>query len=395
MLNAMDERTISLVRTTFKSVSAQDDGPEKLARSCYAILFRNYPQIRDVFPVAMDSQRDRMMRALAYMVDRLEDLDQLLPFLAQLGRDHRKYGVGKADYRAVCDALTRALQTFAGNEVWTDDVGKAWSDVLSLIAETMTAAADAESRRLPPVWGATVVAHRLPLRDLAIVRLRLNQPMWYEPGQYVSVQVPARPRMWRYLSPAVPPNDHGEIEFHVRGVPAGWVSSAIVHHTGVGDRWLLSAPLGHLGSPARPGRDVLMVACGAGIAPMRAQLLAMAHRRDNDNANVHLFVGGRHPCDLYDLDMLWQLSLANPWLTVTPVSERDENPWWFDAGSSAPSAALRHRRTGPIGDLVAEHGPWTDHDVQIAGPPSMVQTTKFRLLKAGVPGENIQHDPIS
>ena len=64
---------------------------------------------------------------------------------------------------------------------------------------------------------------------------------------------------------------------------------------------------------------------------------------------------------------------ARPAIKLTQLAKRFESAVWV---------------------ALAEHGPWTDRDVQIAGPPSMVQTTKFRLLKAGVPGENIQHDPI-
>jgi len=388
----VDERIISLVRTTFKAVAAQDDGPEKLTRSFYAVLFSDYPGTRDFFPAAMDSQRDRLVAALAYVVDELEDLDRLLPYLARLGRDHRKYGVEGRHYTAVEDSLIRALRNFAGTEMWTDEVDQAWLVAVDVIAGTMIAGADAEALRTPAVWGGTVVQHRLLLRNLAVVRLRLNEPMWYEPGQYVSVQIPARPRMWRYLSPAAPANEHGEIEFHVRAVSSGWVSPSIVGYTKVGDQWHIGAPMGDLSRLPLPGKDVVMIGCGTGIAPMRAQVLAMSHRRSNPK--VHLFLCGYRPCDLYDVEVLWRLSLTNPWLTVTPVAESDTNPWWH-FGDEAPAPEGMHRRAlGQIGSVVVEHGNWSDRNVQIAGSPSMVQKTKFRLIASGVPKENIHHDPI-
>jgi hypothetical protein len=92
--------------------------------------------------------------------------------------------------------------------------------------------------------------------------------------------------------------------------------------------------------------------------------------------------------------MLCQLERANPWLTLTPVTEQDENPWWHPEDGPGESEAPRDRVIGPIGQAVVDRGPWADHSVQIAGPPSMVRTTMFRLMKSGVPKTNIRHDPI-
>ncbi|WP_433600047.1 FAD-binding oxidoreductase [Nocardia sp. CA-135953] len=388
----MDSRTVALIRTTFKAVAAEEGGPAKLASSFYAILFTDYPAVRDFFPAAMDSQRDRLVKAISYALDRLEEPNKLLPFLAQLGRDHRKYGVQAAHYTAVATSLKSAMRIFAGTEMWTDEVDRAWDEGLKIIGDTMIGAAEQESA--PPVWSGTVVECREVLRNLAVVRLQLNQPMQYAAGQYISVQIPARPRMWRYLSPAVPANANGEIEFHIRGVLGGWVSPAIVGHTNIGDQWLLGSPLGGLGVPRNVKRKMLMVGCGTGIAPLRAQLMAMAQRRVNPR--VHLFVGGHHPCDLYDLEILSQLATANKWLTVTPVTESDENPWWYlDSGEPTHTwPGLEARMTGQIGKVVASYGSWSDRDVQIVGSPSMVQTTKFRLMAAGTQTKDIRHDPL-
>ncbi|MFC4374132.1 globin domain-containing protein [Nocardia halotolerans] len=388
----MDSRTVALIRTTFKAVAAEDGGSERLSSSFYSILFTDYPAIRDFFPAAMDAQRDRLVHAISYALERLEEPDQLLPFLAQLGRDHRKYGVQPAHYVAVANSLKSAMRQFSGTEMWTDEVDSAWDEALELISNAMISAADKETT--PAAWAATVVERREVLRNLAVIRVQLEQPMEYAAGQYISVQVPARPRMWRYLSPANPANTNGEIEFHVRSVLGGWVSPAMVSHTAVGDQWMLGSPLGGLGVPRNTKRKMLMIGCGTGVAPLRAQIMAMAQRRVNPN--VHLFVGGHHPCDLYDLQVLSQLAVVNKWLTVTPVTESDENPWWYaDSGEPRPELpGLEPRMTGQIGKVVASYGPWSDRDVQIVGSPSMVQTTKFRLMAAGTQAKSIRHDPL-
>ncbi|GAA4485481.1 FAD-binding oxidoreductase [Rhodococcus olei] len=386
----MDATKISLVRTTFKAVAAVDDGPERLARSFYAILFSHYPATREFFPAAMDVQRDRLLKAIGYVVENLEDAERILPFLAQLGRDHRKYGITDEHYIAVGNALITALEDFAGNELWTDEVDLAWREAIALIASVMMEAANAESG--PPTRVGRVVEHKQILRDVAVVRLQLDRPMQYGAGQYVSVSVPGRPRMWRYLSPSIPSNGEGQIEFHVRRVAGGWVSPAMVGQTRLGDEWLISSPLGALGVDRSRNRDQLMIASGTGIAPLRAQVMEMAMR--GNNPRVHLFVGGVYPCDLYDLETLWQLARTNPWLTVIPVSEEDTNPWWHLDPTPVAPPGMHERLTGKLGAVVAAFGAWEDRDIQIVGSPSMVQATKYRLQAKGTPVENIRHDPL-
>lgn len=366
-------------------MAAQEGGAEKLSTAFYAILFTDYPDARDFFPAAMATQRDRLVRAIGYAIDQLEEPETLMPFLAQLGRDHRKYGVEDVHYTAVANSLIKALRNFPGNEMWTDEAAAAWDEVLGVMGSAMMSAANAETT--PAAWGATVLERREELRDVAIVRLQLDEPMEYAAGQYVSVQVPSRPRMWRYLSPAIPANKQGEIEFHVRGVTGGWVSPSIVGHTAVGERWAIGSPLGSLGIPTS-GKDMLMIGSGTGIAPMRAQVMEMVQR--SDNPDVHVFIAGHRPCDLYDLATLWHLSVIHPWLTITAVSEHDDNPWWYEPGMPLPG--LENRLTGQIGKIVADSMAWAGRDVQIAGSPSMVQTTKFRLMSAGA--TNIRHDPL-
>lgn len=383
----MDDRTISLVRTTFKAVAAIDGGPAKLTRSFYAILFARNPAVRDLFPASMDSQRDKLVTAIAYAVEQLENLDRLLPFLAQLGRDHRKYEIGEAHYAAVGDALISALEQFAGNEIWTDEVDAAWREAIAVIAGTMMGGAAADDG--PPVWQGTVVDNLRVLDDVSIVRIQLDEPMSYTAGQYVSVSIPSRPRMWRYLSPSIPSTPTGEIEFHIRRVSGGWVSPAMVGTTAPGDRWSIGAPIGGMTQHTARGRDRLLIASGTGIAPLRAQLMEMASRTENPRTEV--FYGGRYPCDLYDMATLQQLAAANPWLSVTGVVEEADDPWWFD-GSDA------HLVGGPpivgqIGKIVAERGEWNGRDIQIVGSPAMINTTKYRLQGVGVDLATVGHDP--
>jgi NAD(P)H-flavin reductase len=203
----------------------------------------------------------------------------------------------------------------------------------------------------------------------------------YRAGQYVSVEIPQRPRLWRYLSPATSPRVDGTLEFHVRAVSGGWVSRAIVAHSRVGDTWRIGPPMGRIRLPRGRDRNALMVAGGTGAAPIRALLEDLA-ARGSEQPHTQVFVGGRTWDDLYDFTALRRLSYTSPWLDVIPVVERDD---------SGASGAER----GTLADVVSGYGAWADHEVVVCGSPAMIRATVSRMLVAGTPLDRIMYDPFT
>lgn len=125
--------------------------------------------------------------------------------------------------------------------------------------------------------------------------------------------------MWRSLSPAHHPRDDGVLEFHVRSVPAGWVSHAIVAHSRVGEVWRIGPPMGQLTLAPSSVRDILMVVGGTGLSPALAILEELVHT--GSDRKVGPFYGGRTFSDLYALEQLRTLEQRHSWLTVVPVVE--------------------------------------------------------------------------
>ncbi|MQY24035.1 FAD-binding oxidoreductase [Nocardia macrotermitis] len=386
----MDARSAALVRANYRSVIDAPNGPERLVSAFYAHMFGENPRLRELFPPAMDMQPKRVMTAVQFVLDHLEDWDRAQHFLEQLARDHRKYGVEAAHYDIAGRALVAAFRTYCGIGGWSDELEAGWRDIGILISASMAIGANSDTSQ--PFWEATVVGHRQVLEDLAIVRLQSQTPIPYQAGQYVPVSVPQRPKMWRYLSPAIPTNPYGEIEFHVRKVENGWVSPAIVAETEVGDVWQIAGPLGGLHVDRDTGSDVLMIGSGTGIAPLRAQLIEMGRR--GDNPRVHFFMGGQYPCDLYDVQNMWQLSLSNPWLTVIPVCENASNPWWYPHPPADPPFGMHRRLIGNLGAVVASFGSWSDRQIQIAGSARMIAATTRALVAVGTPEWSITADPV-
>jgi len=364
---------VEVIRASF---AATEPHADELTRHFYATLFTMAPEIRELFPAHMQVQRSRLLRALVHIVQMVDKPKKLLLFLEQLGRDHRKFGVLAEHYDVFGTALLSTIGMFAGS-AWTPVAEQAWNDAYTIVAGAMRTGAQGE--RGSTSWSGRVLEHKRIGRDIATITLQTSDAIPYRAGQYLSVEIPQRPRLWRYLSPANAPRPDGVLEFHVRAVPDGWVSPAIVAHSRIGDTWRIGPPMGRMHVESGTGRELLMVAGGTGMAPMKALLGDLARRPEQPRTQV--FVGGRSWDDLYDFASIRKLSYSNTWLDVIPVVERD------DVASGA--------EIGTLADVVTRYGAWADHETLVCGSPSMIRATVSRMLVAGTPLDRIRYDPFT
>jgi NAD(P)H-flavin reductase len=139
--------------------------------------------------------------------------------------------------------------------------------------------------------------------------------------------------------------------------------------------------MGRMAVSPDSGRDLLMVAGGTGMAPIKALLDELVRRpKDALRPRVQVFVGGRTWDDLYDFAALRTLSYDHPWLDVVPVVEED--------GTSGAEQ-------GTLADVITRSGSWADHDVLVCGSPAMIRSTVSRMLVAGTPLDRISYDPFT
>jgi NAD(P)H-flavin reductase/hemoglobin-like flavoprotein len=358
---------IPAMRASFGKAAAHGD---QVPLWFYSHLFLTHPETRDMFPVSMAHQRDRLFAALGEVMARVDDLDALVPILQQLGRDHRKFGALAAHYPAVGASLLATLEHF--DEDWDDELAANWTEAYGLIADVMIGAAE-EAAEAPPWWDAEVVAHDRRTLDVAVLHVRPTTPLEYLPGQAISLESDLRPRLWRWYSPANAPRPDGVLELHVKARDGGPVSTALVRLARVGDVLRLGPPVGHLALDTASDRDLLLVAGGTGLAPMKALVDQVA--RQGPARRVDLFVGARTEDAFYDRADLRRLEQEHPWLTV------------HCAVSQEKGAALEH---GDIADIVLRHGPWTSRDAYVAGNPATVEDTVVRLHQHGVPMARIR-----
>ncbi|MFJ3584465.1 globin domain-containing protein [Streptomyces sp. NPDC090127] len=353
-----------LIRRTLAEIAPVAD---KVTSYFYALLFVRHPELRAMFPAAMDAQRDRLLKALLTAAEHMDNAPVLTEYLQNLGRGHRKYGTHATHYPAVGEALIGALVRYAVL-TWDEETQAAWVRTYTTISQIMIDAAAESELHAPPWWHAEVVSHDLRTSDIAVITLRPDQPYPFLAGQYTTLETPWWPRIWRHYSFASAPRPDGLLSLHVKAVPAGWVSNALVHHARPGDVLRLGPPAGSMTVDHSTDNGLLCLGGGTGIAPIRALVEDVAEH--GDRRRVEVFYGARSDHDLYDIDTMMRLQQTYPWLSVRPVTEDQ----------------------GQLPDAVRRYGPWNEYEAYLSGPPGMIRRGVDTLRGIGIPAERIRHD---
>jgi NAD(P)H-flavin reductase/hemoglobin-like flavoprotein len=369
----LPDAVIASIRETFAIVAAAGEEP---AGYFYSRLFVVHPHLRGMFPPAMDAQRDRLLGALVRIVEGLTSPEDLVRYLSQLGRDHRKYSVEPEMYAAVGDALIATLRTYAG-PAFTPAAEQAWGQAYEAASGLMIRAAEDDSAVAPAYWTAEVIANVQRRPGIAVLTVAPDLVLPYLAGQHVSVQTPRWPRVWRAYSVANRPRDDGLMIFHVRAVPGGWVSNALVRYTAPGDQIILGPALGTMTLDRAGQRDLLCVAGGTGLSPIKAIIEQAIRESSTTPRQIFLFYGARTRDELYDLPDLYRLADACPRFLLTPVASDDPA---FDG------------MQGNVGRVAARYLPHRECEAYVAGPAVMVRETIGLLARAGIPPERIHYD---
>ncbi|UNZ18440.1 globin domain-containing protein [Streptomyces sp. 891-h] len=365
-----------LIRT---SMAELERSSEAATAYFYALLFVQYPHLREMFPAAMDNQRDRLFRALLTAVRLYDDGKLLTDYLGNLGRGHRKYGTQPTHYPAVGECLMAAIARYTPQS-WGPRTEAAWVRAYTAISQTMIDAAAEDEKRAPAWWDAEIVSHELRTPEIAVITVRPDQPYPFRAGQYTSLETPWWPRVWRHYSFASAPRPDGLLTFHIKSVPAGWVSSALVQRARPGDVLRLGPPAGSMVVDHRADSGLLCLGGGTGIAPIKALVEDVAGQ--GRPRPVEVFYGARTDHDLYDLDTMLRLQERHPWLSVRPVVAA--------GGVRAAAEAL----AGELPDAVRRYGPWSAYDGYLSGPPGMIRTGVETLVGCGIPTHRIRHDSL-
>lgn len=167
-----------------------------------------------------------------------------------------------------------------------------------------------------------------------LLRLPPNQQLKYLSGQYIDVIGSGGIR--RSYSIANAPNAENLIELHIRRVRNGRMSRYWFEEAKINDLLRLNGPLGTFFLRDAYDRDLIFLATGTGIAPIKAILEGIQSVPDrNMPRSIHVFWGACKLDDLY-----WDPVRLGLEIEYHPVLSREDSSWEGERGY-VQHAALR------------------------------------------------------
>lgn len=315
-----------------------DDGL-RLRTEWFTLLTTQYPQARGMFPPGTTAMPQWFLDAVVWTVDGVGSggwdgvVDKRL---RELALDLRRTGFPSHEYPAAAALLAQAVEGEAG-------------EVIAQAGEVMAEAAGAADLEGVPAASAVQVTQCVRQGEVTVVRCEAGASVSYEPGQSLPVMQVGRQGVWRGLTPAMPANAFGQLEFHVDGeldaqalAPGEWLT--------------LGGARG--AAPKLGGGRVLLVADGTGLAAAKCLVFDLLERAEKPQ--VHLVVGAKRQADVYDVATFAALAGAQEWLDVTWVVEAGTTDDWRAAGL----APVRHLYA-PLPQAVAGAGMWWGREIVI------------------------------
>lgn len=206
-----------------------------------------------------------------------------------------------------------------------------------------------------------------------VLRLPPNVALDFIPGQYVDVIGPGGIR--RSYSLANAPKADNTLELHIRAVENGAMSQYWFNQSAVNDLLRMHGPQGTFFLRDIANSDLIFIATGTGIAPVKAMLEALpSFPADQQPQSVTVLWGARHEHDLY-----FDVASLPGTQKYIPVLSRADATWQGERGY-VQDALLRH-----IPDL-------RNGVVYACGSDAMIHSAKSTLTAAGLPSQRFYSD---
>lgn len=218
--------------------------------------------------------------------------------------------------------------------------------------------------------------------DIKEIRLALEEPaeITQRPGQYVQIQAPSpEGPVWRAYSISSPVSETRAVELVVRLVPGGF-GSTYLHNLQVGDPVTFTGPFGEFELEEDPETDIVCVAGGCGMAPVKDIVETVAERWPG--RETWLFFGCRTGEDAFYRERFKALQEQFPGLHVV-----------YALSEPGPEDADWDGETGFIHLSVDKH---LDRGGQrqafLCGPPPMIEAVTRVLHGKGLADKDIFYD---
>jgi nitric oxide dioxygenase len=133
----MTPEQVALVQASFQTVAPIAD---QAAALFYERLFETTPELRALFTSNMEVQGQKLMAAIATVVNGLGEIEAIAPAVCDLAKRHVAYGARPEHYKLVGAALLWTLEQGLGGD-FTPAVCAAWAEGYGALSYMMIPAA--------------------------------------------------------------------------------------------------------------------------------------------------------------------------------------------------------------------------------------------------------------
>ena len=172
-----------------------------------------------------------------------------------------------------------------------------------------------------------------------------------------------------------------------QNVPTG-IGSSYIFSLKPGDKVLMSGPYGDFHPNFTSGKEMIWIGGGAGMAPLRAQIMHMTKTLHTTDREMHFFYGARALVEAFFLEDFWELETAFPNFHFH-LSLDQPDP-------KADAAGVKYYAGFAVNCIrdtyLKNHEAPEDCEYYLCGPPMLIKTVTDYLDSLGVEQDSIMYD---
>lgn len=395
----LDEKTIEIIKSTVPVLEVHG---KQITTRFYQLMFGNHPELLNIFNHAnqkLGRQQGALANAVYAAALHIDQLENILPVVKQIGHKHRSLGVKPEHYPIVGKHLLLAIKDVLG-EAATDEIIEAWGNAYQVIADAFISVEDEMYKQAENQQGGwadfrpfqvTKKVQESKVITSFYLEPEDGQPISsYKPGQYVSVKVdiPGEKNTHiRQYSLSIHPGNHYyrisvKREDAMADRPEGKVSTYLHQQIDEGDILHLSAPAGDFVLDQDDALPVVLLSGGVGLTPLLSMLHTVAKEQpERDVYFVHAAINGDYHALRDEVVSLAQTNpQIHPFFCYESPTEKDREQHKFDKEGYVDLPWLQ--------SIV----PSKEAQFYFCGPIPFMKAMNAALKTWGVPAERIHFE---
>lgn len=176
-------------------------------------------------------------------------------------------------------------------------------------------------------------------------------------------------------------------EVGFQDVPTG-IGSSYIFSLKPGDKVMMSGPYGDFHPNFESKREMIWIGGGAGMAPLRAQIMHMTKTLHCTDREMHFFYGARSLTEAFFLEDFWELEKEFPNFHMHLSLDRQD--------PKADEMGVKYYTGFAVNCIrdtyLKDHDAPEDCEYYLCGPPMLIKTVTDYLDSLGVEPESVMYD---